>query len=123
MNLFKKIRKKIRLHSSYSPSIDQFILSNANELQEKSKVFPTLDNAAASLDEIQTHVKSLKNDARAIQILCNTLSFCMQLPEYRAGYISKEDSGIASRYLMKNALSNERDVEVIENKIRKIKED
>lgn len=123
MNLFKKIRKKIRLHSSYSPSIDQFILSNANELQEKSKVFPTLDNETASLDEIQTHVKSLKNDARAIQILCNTLSFCMQLPEYRAGHISKEDSGIASRYLMENALSNERDVEAIENKIRKIKED
>lgn len=122
MNLFKKMRKKIRLHSSYSPNIDHFILSNANELQEKANVFPTLDNTTASLDKIQTHVKSLKNDARAIQILCNALSFCTQLPEYRAGYISKEDGSIASRYLLEKALSNEKDVEVIENKIEKIKE-
>lgn len=122
MNLFKKIRKKIRLHSSYSPDIEKFILSNANEAQEKLEVFPALDDTIASLNVIQTRVKNVKNDAQAIQTLSNALSFCTHLQEYQAGYINKEDESIASNYLLEKALSNEKAVKSIEEKLAKIKE-
>lgn len=123
MDLFKKIRKKIRLHSSYSPDIEKSILSNANEAQEKLEVFPALDDTIASLNVIQTRVKNVKNDAQAIQTLSNALSFCTHLQEYQAGYINKEDESIASNYLLEKALSNEKAVKSIEEKLAKIKED
>ena len=123
MDLFKKIRKKIRLNSSYFPDIEKFILSNANEVQEKLEVFPALDDTIASLNVIQTRVKNVKNDAQAIQTLSNALSFCTHLQEYQAGYINKEDESIASNYLLEKALSNEKAVKSIEEKLAKIKED
>ena len=123
MDLLNKIRKKIRLHSSYSPDIEKFILSNANEAQERLEVFPALDDTIASLNVIQTRVKNVKNDAQAIQTLSNALSFCTHLPEYEAGYINKEDESIASNYLLEKALSNEKAVKSIEEKLAKIKED
>ena len=119
MNLFKKIR----IHLPYSPDIKQFILSNANEVQEKLEVFPALDDTIASLNVIQTRVKNVKNDAQAIQTLSNALSFCTHLQEYQAGYINKEDESIASNYLLEKALSNEKAVKSIEEKLAKIKED
>lgn len=111
------------MHLPYSPDIKQFILSNANEVQEKLEVFPALDDTIASLNVIQTRVKNVKNDAQAIQTLSNALSFCTHLQEYQAGYINKEDESIASNYLLEKALSNEKAVKSIEEKLAKIKED
>ena len=78
------------MHLPYSPDIKQFILSNANEVQEKLEVFPALDDTIASLNVIQTRVKNVKNDAQAIQTLSNALSFCTHLQEYQAGISTKK---------------------------------
>lgn len=67
MKLFKKIRKKIRMHLPYSRS--------------------------SKLDAIQSNVRKLHDDTRAIQTLSKALLFCMHLSEHQTGYISKEDAG------------------------------
>ena len=122
MDLLNKMRKRIPSHSSYSPNIKKMTISDANELQEKLEVFQALDDANTSLNVIQTHVKNVQNEARAIQILSSALSFCTHLQEYEVGYISKEDKVIASNYLLDKALSNERATKSIKVKLAKIKE-
>lgn len=94
MKLFKKIRKKIRMHLPYSRS--------------------------SKLDAIQSNVRKLHDDARAIQTLSKALLFCMEHP---TGYISQNDASKASQFLLEIALHNEKEVNAIERQLNKIKED
>ena len=93
MKLFKKMRKKMRMHLPYSHNFQ--------------------------LDVIQSNVRKLKNDARAIQTLSKALLFCMEHP---TGYISKKDANKASQFLLETALHNEKEVNAIERQLNKIKE-
>lgn len=77
---------------------------------------------SSQLDAIQSNVRKLHDDARAIQTLSKALLFCMHLSEHQTGYISKEDKVIASNYLLDKALSNERATKSIKVKLAKIKE-
>lgn len=91
MNLFKKMRKKIRVYLPYSHN---------------------------QLDYIQSNVNEMRNDAKALQTLCNALLFCEHLPEHKTGHISKDDADIASQFLLKIALKQNKKLRVIEQQVK-----
>ena len=97
MDLLNKMRKKMRIHLPYSRS--------------------------SQLDAIQSNVRKLHDDARAIQTLSKALLFCMHLSEHQTGYISKEDAYRASQFLLVTALANEKEVNAIEKQLDKVKEE
>lgn len=96
MKLFRKMRKKIRMHSPYSHN---------------------------QLDYIQSNVNEMRNDAKALQTLCNALLFCEHLPEHKTGHIRKNDADIALQFLLKVALKQNKELRAIEKQVKRIKED